>query len=155
MTENEEMEREWENGKRMRKWRENEEIKRKWREYEEMRGNGERVRKWSARQNEREKEFHLCISLCLLQNIKKNQFLSKKTLKYVTFCRRMLRYGTFCRECRKNLNIRAMRKWFWIKSGCEEAPQVVPAWGNVTAEHWLSSCSLLPAAQRCWYWSWC
>ena len=44
----------------MRKWRENEEIKRKWREYEEMRGNGERVRKWSARQNEREKEFHLC-----------------------------------------------------------------------------------------------
>ena len=54
----------------MRKWRENEEIKRKWREYEEMRGNGERVRKWSARQNEREKEFHLCISLCLLQNIK-------------------------------------------------------------------------------------
>ena len=39
----------------MRKWRENEEIKRKWREYEEMRGNGERVRKWSARQNERER----------------------------------------------------------------------------------------------------
>ena len=61
----------------MRKWRENEEIKRKWREYEEMRGNGERVRKWSARQNEREKEFHLCISLCLLQNIKNFQFLSK------------------------------------------------------------------------------
>ena len=50
-----------------------------------------------------------------------------KTLKYVTFCRKMLKYGTFSRECRKNLNIRAMRKWFWIKSGCEEAPQVVPA----------------------------
>ena len=43
----------------------------------------------------------------------------------------MLKYGTFCRECRKNLNIRAMRKWFWIKSGCEEAPQVVPACTNV------------------------
>ena len=39
----------------------------------------------------------------------------------------MLKYGTFCRKCRKNRNIRAMRKWFWIKSGCEEAPQVVPA----------------------------
>ena len=38
------------------KWTENEEIKRKWREYEEMRGNGERVRKWSAKQNEREEE---------------------------------------------------------------------------------------------------
>ena len=24
-----------------------------------------------------------------------------------------------------------MRKWFWIKSGCEEAPQVVPAWALV------------------------
>ena len=94
----------------MRKWRENEEIKRKWREYEEMRGNGERVRKWSARQNEREKEFHLCISLCLLQNIKKNSIFVKNTLKYVTFCLEMLRYGTFCQECRKNLNIRAMRK---------------------------------------------
>ena len=102
------------NGERMRKWRGNVENMRK------LRGNGERVRKWSARQNEREKEFHLCISLSLLQNI-------KKTLKYVTFCREMLKYGTFCRECRKNRNIRAMRKWFWIKSGCEEAPQVVPA----------------------------
>ena len=73
------------------------------------------------------KEFHLCISLSLLQNIKISTFCHK-TLKYVTFCREMLKYGTFCRECRKNLNIRAMRKWFWIKSGCEEAPQVVPAW---------------------------
>ena len=39
-TENEEMDRECGNGKRMRKWRENEEIKRKWREYEEI------ERKW-------------------------------------------------------------------------------------------------------------
>ena len=50
-----------------------------------------------------------------------------KTLKYGTFCREMIKYCTFCRKCRKNVNIRAMRKWFWIKSGCEEAPQVVPA----------------------------
>ena len=50
-----------------------------------------------------------------------------KTLKFVTFSCEMLKYGTFCRECRKNRNIRAMRKWFWIKSGCEESPQVVPA----------------------------
>ena len=42
-----------------------------------LRGNGERVRKWSARQNEREKEFHLCISLSLLQNIKISHFLSQ------------------------------------------------------------------------------
>ena len=34
--ENEEMEREWGNGERMRKLRENEEIERKWRENEEM-----------------------------------------------------------------------------------------------------------------------
>ena len=58
-----------------------------------LRGNGERVRIWSTRQNEREKEFHLCISLSLLQNIKK--------MKYVTFCREILKYGTFGRECRK------------------------------------------------------
>ena len=32
----------------------------------------------------------------------------------------MLRYGTFCGECRKNLNLRAMRKWFWIKSGARK-----------------------------------
>ena len=74
-----------------------------------LRGNGERVRKWSARQNEREKEFHLCISLFLLQNNKISHFCHK-TLKYVTFCREMLKYSTFCRECRKNRNIRAMRK---------------------------------------------
>ena len=81
-TENGEMDRECGNGKRMRKWRENEEIKRKWREYEEigrkLRGNGERVRKWSAGQNEREKEFHLCISLSLLQNIKISHFFVTK-----------------------------------------------------------------------------
>ena len=40
LTENEEMDRECGNGKRMRKWRVNEEIKRKWREYEEI------ERKW-------------------------------------------------------------------------------------------------------------
>ena len=34
--ENEEINREWGNGKRMRKWKENEEMKRKWRENEEM-----------------------------------------------------------------------------------------------------------------------
>ena len=38
--ENEEMDRKWGNGQRMRKWRENEEIKRQWREYEEI------ERKW-------------------------------------------------------------------------------------------------------------
>ena len=37
----------------------------------------------------------------------------------------MLKYGTICRKCCKNLSTRAMRKWFWIKSGCEEAPQDV------------------------------
>ena len=58
-----------------------------------------------------------------------------KTLKYVTFCREMLKYG----ECRKNLNIRAMRKWFWIKSGCEEACIWV-------AHSW----SLLVTAGHCW-----
>ena len=51
--------------------RESEEIKRKWREYEEI------ERKWSAGQNEREKEFHLCISISLLQNIKMSHFLSQ------------------------------------------------------------------------------
>ena len=40
LTENEEIDRECGNGKRMRKWKENEEIKRKWREYEEI------ERKW-------------------------------------------------------------------------------------------------------------
>ena len=83
----------------MRKLRGNGENMRK------LRGNGERVRIWSTRQNEREKEFHLCISLSLLQNIKISHFCHK-TLKYVTFCREMSKYG----ECRKNRNIRAMRK---------------------------------------------
>ena len=40
MTENEEMDRECGNGKRIGKWRENDKIKRKWREYEEI------ERKW-------------------------------------------------------------------------------------------------------------
>ena len=73
------MDRERGNGQRTRKWTENEEIKRKWREYEES------ERKWreseemeSARQNEREKEFHLCISLSLLQNIKISHFFVTK-----------------------------------------------------------------------------
>ena len=69
LTDNEEMERECGNGKRMSKWRENEEIK-------------------------RIKFLTFC----------------HKILKYVTFCRKMLKFGTFCRECRKNLNIRGMRK---------------------------------------------
>ena len=50
---------------------------------------------------------------------------------YVTFCREMLKYGTFCHECHQNLNIRAMRILFWIKSGCKEAAQVVLAWLRV------------------------
>ena len=48
-TENEEMDRELGNGKRMRKLRGNGGNVRK------LRGNEERVRKWSARQNERER----------------------------------------------------------------------------------------------------
>ena len=131
-TENEEMDREWGNGKRMRKWRENEEIKRKWREYEEMErewGNGAR-----DRMRERKNFISVFPSLCC-KTLKKFTFCHK-TLKYVTFCREMLKYGTLCRECRKNLNIRAMRKWFWIKSGCEEAPQVVPAWCVIAILVW-------------------
>ena len=87
-------------------------------------------REWGygARDRMRERKNFISVfpSLCC----KTLKFLTfcHKTLKYVTFCREMLKYGTFCRECRKNRNIRAMRKWFWIKSGCEEAPQVVPAW---------------------------
>ena len=117
--------RKWrENEEMKRKWRENEEIERKWRESEEMErewGNGVR-----NRMRERMNFISVFPSLCC----KTLKFLtfSHKTLKYVTFCRKMLKYGTFFRECRKNRNIRAMRKWFWIKSGCEEAPQVVPAW---------------------------
>ena len=56
---------------------------------EEWRENGEIKRKW--RQNEGEKEFYLCISLSLLQNIKISHILSQ-TLKYVTFCCKLLKY---------------------------------------------------------------
>ena len=35
-------------------------------------------------------------------------------------------YG-ISRECRENLNIRNMRKYFWIKTACEEALQLVAA----------------------------
>ena len=92
-----------------------------WEEMEREWGNGAR-----DRMRERKNFISVFPSLCC----KTLKFLTfcHKTLKYVTFCREMLKYGTFCRECRKNLNIRAMRKWFWIKSGCEEAPQVVSAW---------------------------
>ena len=93
-----------------RKWRECEKIVRKWRESEEM----ERKTEW---ERERISSLYINISHFLSQNIEMCQF-----------CREKLKYGTFCRECRKNLNIRAKRKWFWIKSGCEEAPQVVSAW---------------------------
>ena len=123
------------NGKRMRKWRENGEIKRKWREYEEIerkwRESEEMDRKWGNGVRDRMRERKNFISVFPSLCCKTLKFLTfcHKTLKYVTFCREMLKYGTFCRECRKNRNIRAMRKWFWIKSGCEEAPQVVPAWG--------------------------
>ena len=44
------------------------------------------------RQNKGEKEFYLCISLSLFQNIKIAHILSQ-TLKYVTFCCEWLRYG--------------------------------------------------------------
>ena len=114
------MDREWGNGERMGKLRGNGEKMRKWEEMEREWGNGAR-----DRMRERKNFISVFPSVCC-KTLKKFNFC-QKTLKYVTFCREMLRYGTFCRECRKNLNIRAMRKWFWIKSGCEEAPQVVPA----------------------------
>ena len=117
----EKIEREWENGERMRKLRGNGENMRKWEEMEREWGNG-------ARDRMRERKNFISVFPSVCCKTLKNFNFCQKTLKYVTFCRGMLRYGTFCRECRKNLNIRAMRKWFWIKSGCEEAPQVVPAW---------------------------
>ena len=90
-------------------------------------------REWGNGARDRMRERMNFISVFPSLCCKTLKFLTfcHKTLKYVTFCRKMLKYGTFCRECRKNRNIRAMRKWFWIKSGCEEAPQVVPAWRNV------------------------
>ena len=118
----------------MRKLRGNGENMRKWEEMEREWGNGAR-----DRMRERKNFISVFPSLCC----KTLKFLTfcHKTLKYVTFCREMLKYGTFCRECRKNLNIRAMRKWFWIKSGCEEAPQAVPAWAACffSGTHFFSS----------------
>ena len=38
-----------------------------------------------------------------------------------------LRLRHFCRKCRKNLNICVLRTKFWVKSACEDAPQVVSA----------------------------
>ena len=121
------------NGERMRKLRGNGENMRKWEEMEREWGNG-------ARDRMRERKNFISVFPSVCCKTLKNFNFCQKTLKYVTFCREMLRYGTFCRECRKNLNIRAMRKWFWIKSGCEEAPQVVPAW-------WQSSLSSSPSSQ--------
>ena len=83
------MEREWGNGKRMRKWKEDEEMEREWGNGEKMRklrGNGERMKKWreiSSLSN------NFLFLLC-------NYFTT--TLKYVTFCRKNLcirstRYG--------------------------------------------------------------
>ena len=99
-------------------------MERIWGNWEEM------EREWGYRARYRMRERKNFISVFPSLCCKTLKFLTfcHKTLKYVTFCRKMLKYGTFCRECCKNLNIRAMRKWFWIKSGCEEAPQVVPAW---------------------------
>ena len=48
--------------------------------------------------------------------------------KNCPFCLKKLSLRHFCRECRKNLNIRVFRTKFWVKSACEDAPQVVPAW---------------------------
>ena len=87
--ENEEMNREWGNGKRMRKWRENEEIKRKLREYEEIE---KKWREWGngARDKMRVRKNFISIfpSFC------------RKTLIFLTFCHKALKYVTFCREIR-------------------------------------------------------
>ena len=48
-------------------------------------------------------------------------------LKSALFCLNKLCLRHFCRECRKNLNIRILKTKFWVKSACEDAPQVVPA----------------------------
>ena len=42
-------------------------------------------------------------------------------------CLKKLRLRHFCRKCRENLNIRVLRTKFWVKTACEDAPQVVPA----------------------------
>ena len=63
-----------------------------------------------------------------------------KMLKCVTLCHKMLKYYNFCRECHKNLNIHAMRKWFWIKSACEETPQVRPAFPFPIYHHKANLC---------------
>ena len=47
--------------------------------------------------------------------------------KNALFCLKKLRLRHFCRECRENLNIRVLRTKFWVKSACEDDPQVVPA----------------------------
>ena len=41
-------------------------------------------------------------------------------------------FTAFCRECRENFNIRVLKTKFWVKSACEDAPQVVPAWSAPT-----------------------
>ena len=48
----------------------------------------------------------------------------------------------FCRECRENLNIRVLRTKFWVKSACEDDPQVVPAWDSIP---WIR-CTIVPLA---------
>ena len=44
-----------------------------------------------------------------------------------SFCPKELRLWHFSREGRENLHIRVLRTKFWVKSACEDAPQVVPA----------------------------
>ena len=87
----------------MRKWRENEEMEGeiKWREMGEM---------------EAEKDF-LPLHILNFSPFPLFPFNSSHFLSI---------YG-ICRECRKNLSIRMMRKYFWIKTGCEEALQLVSA----------------------------
>ena len=43
------------------------------------------------------------------------------------FCLKKLNWWHFYRECRKNLNIRVLRIKLWIKSACEDSPQLLPA----------------------------
>ena len=61
-------------------------------------------------------------------------------LKTALFCLKKLRLRHFCRKCRENLNIRVLRTKFWVKSACEDAPQVVPAWCTVDwiDLHWIA-----------------
>ena len=49
-------------------------------------------------------------------------------LKTALYCLKKLSLRHFCREGRENLNIRILMTKFWVKSACEDAPQVVPAW---------------------------